>query len=82
MTTDTDVEHNVQLLLPLLFEKLPDNNMFLSGNLFFNYLKLCSKANFNLSIDVLPIRVIKLLYQYFKDPVTYVITDKVRLSYL
>ncbi|CAF2903414.1 unnamed protein product [Rotaria sp. Silwood2] len=30
MTTDTDIERNVQLFLPMLFEKLPDNSMFIS----------------------------------------------------
>ncbi|CAF4744039.1 unnamed protein product, partial [Rotaria sp. Silwood2] len=54
MTTDTDIERNVELFLPMLFEKLPDNSMFIS--------------------DVLPIRVIKLLYDHFKDPVTYALT--------
>ncbi|CAF3234312.1 unnamed protein product [Rotaria sp. Silwood2] len=59
MTTDTDIERNVELFLPMLFEKLPDNSMFIS--------------------DVLPIRVIKLLYHHFKDPVTYALTEKVIL---
>ncbi|CAF4251898.1 unnamed protein product [Rotaria magnacalcarata] len=56
MDTDTDLERNVELLLPLLFEKLPDNAMFVS--------------------DVLPVRVIKLLCNYFKDPVANIISDK------
>ncbi len=33
-------------------------------------------------LDVLPIRVIKLLYQHFKEAVTYVLTDKVILLLL
>ncbi|CAF1375267.1 unnamed protein product [Rotaria sordida] len=56
MTTDIDVEHNVELFLPALFEKVPDNSMFIS--------------------DVLPIRLIKLLYKNFKDPVVHVLTEK------
>ncbi|CAF3502492.1 unnamed protein product [Rotaria sordida] len=56
MTTDIDVEHNVELFLPALFEKVPDNSMFIS--------------------DVLPIRLIKLLYKNFKDPVLHVLTEK------
>ncbi|CAF3796765.1 unnamed protein product [Rotaria sp. Silwood1] len=56
MTTDIDIELNVELFLPDLFEKLPDNSMFIS--------------------DVLPIREIKLLFQYFKDPISYVLTGK------
>jgi hypothetical protein len=27
--TDTDIEHNVELFLPVLLEKLPDNSMFI-----------------------------------------------------
>ncbi|CAF5149487.1 unnamed protein product, partial [Rotaria sp. Silwood1] len=30
MTTDIDIELNVELFLPDLFEKLPDNSMFIS----------------------------------------------------
>ncbi|CAF2779622.1 unnamed protein product [Rotaria sp. Silwood2] len=36
MTTDTDIERNVQLFLPMLFEKLPDNSMFISGKIIFS----------------------------------------------
>ncbi|CAF3412869.1 unnamed protein product [Rotaria socialis] len=31
MTTDTNIARNVELFLPVLFEKLPDNSMFISG---------------------------------------------------
>jgi hypothetical protein len=37
MTTDVDIEHNVELLLPVLFEKLPNNSMFISGKIIFNW---------------------------------------------
>ncbi|CAF4097291.1 unnamed protein product, partial [Adineta steineri] len=60
ITTDIDLEQNVESFLPFLFEKLPDNSMFIS--------------------DILPIRVIKLLYQYFKDPISYVLTEKDPIS--
>jgi len=36
MTNDTDIERNVELFLPVLFEKLPDNSVFISGKIIFN----------------------------------------------
>ncbi len=33
MTTETDIEFNIDTLLPLLFEKLPNNSMFASGKI-------------------------------------------------
>jgi hypothetical protein len=36
MTTHIDIEYNVQSLLPLLFEKLPNNSMFVSGKIEFD----------------------------------------------
>ena len=39
MTMDIDVERNVELFLPVLFEKVPDNSMFISGKIMFKFLK-------------------------------------------
>jgi hypothetical protein len=39
MTTDTDIERNVELFLPVLLEKIPENLMFVSGKIIFNKLK-------------------------------------------
>jgi hypothetical protein len=36
MTTDIDIEHNVKLFLPMLFEKVPDNSTFISGKIIFH----------------------------------------------
>jgi hypothetical protein len=36
MTTDLNIERNVELFLPVLFEKLPDNSVFISGKIIFN----------------------------------------------
>jgi hypothetical protein len=36
MTTDTDIERNMELFLSVLFEKLSDNSMFISGKIIFN----------------------------------------------
>lgn len=37
MTTDTDIERNIELFLPILFEKLPDKSMFISGKAILSY---------------------------------------------
>ncbi|CAF2055407.1 unnamed protein product [Rotaria magnacalcarata] len=77
MDTDTDLERNVELLLPLLFEKLPDNAMFVSGKVIAIVCQIRCKAVLSfLYEDVLPVRVIKLLCNYFKDPVANIISDK------
>jgi hypothetical protein len=36
MTTDIDIELNVESFLPVLFEKLPDNSMYVSGKTIFS----------------------------------------------
>jgi hypothetical protein len=36
MTTGSDIERNMESLLPVLFEKLPNNSMFISGKIIFN----------------------------------------------
>jgi hypothetical protein len=36
MTNDTDIERNVELFLSGLFEKVPDNSIFISGKTIFN----------------------------------------------
>ena len=36
MTTDVDIEHNFESFLPVLFEKLPNNSMFVSGKIILN----------------------------------------------
>ena len=71
MTIDIDAERNVELFLPALFEKVLDNSMFISDKIMFSvdFLTFLS--------DVLPIRLIKLLYQYFKDPAIHVLTEMV-----
>ena len=42
ITTDIDLERNVESFLPVLFEKLSDNSMFILGKKIFNQWKLCS----------------------------------------
>ncbi|CAF5187679.1 unnamed protein product [Rotaria magnacalcarata] len=55
MIENVDIENNVSELLPRLFDKLPNNSLFI--------------------MDLLPIRIIKLLCKQFHQPVGHILVD-------
>ncbi|CAF2152989.1 unnamed protein product, partial [Rotaria magnacalcarata] len=55
MIENVDIENNVSELLPRLFDKLPNNSLFI--------------------MDLLPIRIIKLLCKQFHQPVSHILVD-------
>ncbi|CAF1453005.1 unnamed protein product [Adineta steineri] len=79
MIENIDIEQNVNEILPRLFDKLPNNSLFVMGEITTvgseQQKNLYSYFIFSLCLDLLPIRVIKLLCKQFNQSISHILVD-------